>query len=117
MTCEDIRIEIAQLDALLGPDMCTLENPSGTVASRKGEYVEEGASIASKQAVGITSGYLDVIPFRGVVRSVSGANKHTKEVARAYEAGKLRRSFLKGLAYTHEPGCLTPALRQVPAVR
>ncbi|MFZ4541465.1 MAG: hypothetical protein ACOYNL_06600 [Rickettsiales bacterium] len=111
MTCEDIRIEIAALDAVLGPDVCTPENPSGTVGSRKGEYIEEGASIAGNQAAGLASSYLDVIPFRGVVRSFSGANKHAKEIARAYEAGKLRRSFLKGLAYTLEPGCLNVPLK------
>lgn len=116
MTCEDIRIEIAALDAVLGPDICTPENPSGAASSHKGEYIEEGASMAGKQAASLASGYLDIIPFRGVVRSVSGANRHAKEVARAYEAGKLRRSFLKGLAYTLEPGCLNAPLH-TPASR
>lgn len=107
LTCEDIRREIAELDKLLGPDVCTPDNPTGNVKSRKGEYVEAGAGMAREQAVGMTSGYFDVIPFRGVVRSVSGASKHAREVARAYEAGKLRRSFLRGLAYTRGPECLT----------
>lgn len=107
LTCELIQQEIAALDVILGPDVCTADNPIGARPSRKGEYVEEGASFARKQAVDMASGYLDVLPFRGVVRRVSGADKHAKAVSRAYEIGKARRAFLKGLAAQMEPACET----------
>lgn len=115
MLCEGIRKEITELDAVLGPDVCTVQNPTGTPASRKGEYIEKGASVAREQAVGIVSGKASIIPFRGAVRYVSGADKHAKAVARAYEAGKLRRAFLKGLATSYGPECLNPPSVPQPA--
>jgi hypothetical protein len=115
MLCEGIRKEIAELDAVLGADVCTIANPtgqnvppSGKVVSRKGKYVEKGASAARDQAVGIVSSKTNILPFRGAIRYVSGADRHAKEVARAYEAGKLRRAFLKGLAVSLGPECLNP---------
>lgn len=117
LTCAGLNDEIAKLDAILGPDVCTPENPTGTASkpSRKGEYVEEGASYARGQAVGVVSGYLDVLPFRGAIRQVSGANKHAKAVARAYEVGKSRRAFLKGLAADMEPECVVEAVTPQPS--
>lgn len=106
MLCEGIRKEIAELDTLLGPDVCTPQNPTGIVVSRRGEYVEQGAGLAKDQAVGIVSGKTNIIPFRGMVRKITGAEKHAKQVERAYQAGKLRRAFLKGLAVTLGPECL-----------
>lgn len=108
MLCAGIRKEIAELDALLGPDVCTPGNPTGMIVSRKGEYVEKGANAAREQAVGMVRSRADVIPFRSVVRYVSGADRHAKAVEQAYQAGKLRRAFLKGLAISLGPGCLNP---------
>lgn len=96
-SCEGIETEIMELDELLGPDVCTLKNQTGTLSSSKGEYVEKGAGFARDQAVGMVSSKVNVIPFRGVVRQISGAEKHVKLVERSYQAGKLRRAFLKGL--------------------
>jgi len=131
MRCDDIRKEIDELDAVLGPDACTLQNPTGASpnpwpwedispamctsdnptgvpVSRKGEYVEKGAGFAKEQAVGIVGSKANIIPFRGVVRKVSGAERHAREVERVYQAGKLRRAFLKGLAASLGPDCLKP---------
>ncbi len=96
-TCESVKTEIVELDNLLGPDVCTPSNQTGMPNSAKGEYVEQGAGFARDQAVGMVSGKVNIIPFRGVVRRISGAEKHVKLVERAYQAGKLRRAFLKGL--------------------
>lgn len=127
MLCENINKEITELDDLLGPDVCTPQNPSGfpqyqsmppsigictpkdqagVAISRKGEYVEQGAGMAREHVVGIVSGKASIIPFRGIVRKISGAEKHSKAMARAYEAGKLRRAFLKGLLMSLGIDCL-----------
>lgn len=106
MQCENIINEITELDILLGPDVCTPGDPTGSVISRKGEYVEQGAGLAKDQAVGIVGSKMNIIPFRGVVRKITGAEQHSKEVERAYQAGKLRRAFLKGLAVSLWPDCL-----------
>jgi|CXWL01.1.fsa_nt_gi hypothetical protein len=96
-TCESVQTEIVELDNLLGPDVCTPSNKIGFVGSSKGEYVEKGAGFARDHAVGMVSGKVNIIPFRGIVRRISGAEKHVKLVERSYQAGKLRRAFLKGL--------------------
>jgi hypothetical protein len=96
-SCEGVENEIAELDLLLGPDVCTPENQTGMADSGRGEYVEKGAGFAKDQAVGMVSSKVNIIPFRGVVRRISGAEKHVKLVERSYQAGKLRRAFLKGL--------------------
>ena len=106
MLCAGIRKEIAELDELLGPDVCTSQNPTGMIVSHKGEYIEQGAGLVREQAVGIVSGKTSIIPFRGVVRKITGAERHAREVERAYQAGKLRRAFLKGLAAALGPNCL-----------
>lgn len=96
-TCESVQAEIVELDNLLGPDVCTPSNKIGFVGSSKGEYVEKGAGFARDHAVGMVSSKVNIIPFRGIVRRISGAEKHVKLVERSYQAGKLRRAFLKGL--------------------
>lgn len=117
MLCAGIRAEITELDALLGPDVCTPQNPTGMIVSRKGEYVEKGANAAREQAIGIVRRRADVIPFRGVVRYVSGADSHAKAVERAYEAGRLRRAFLKGFAASLGPDCLNLLARPLSPAR
>ena len=48
-----------------------------------------------------------VIPFRGWVRKLDGAERHSREVAAAIAAGSVRRAFLKGVGQTL--GCAAPA--------
>lgn len=103
LRCKDIDDEIAGLDTLLGPDVCTPGDPTGTAVSHKGEYVEKGAALAQNQVVGIVSNKVNIIPFRGVVRQVTGAERHAREVERAYQAGRLRRAFLKGISVSKCP--------------
>ena len=45
------------------------------------------------------------IPFRGIVRALSGASEHDRKVRDAYERGLIRRAFLKGIS--GEIGCKT----------
>lgn len=113
LNCESLRNEIIELDALLGPDICTLENQAGVAKSSKGEYIEQGARLARDQAVGMVSSKVNIIPFRSIVRRISGAEKHAKLIERSYQAGKLRRAFLKGIVESWGNKCLyysTPKL-------
>lgn len=112
MDCQSLQMEIAQLDALLGPDLCTLKSPTGEPISHRGEYVEQGAGYAKDQAVDMVGSKVNFIPMRSVVRKLSGAEKHAKELDRAYQAGKLRRAFLKGLASLN---CTVPVAMPVTA--
>ena len=100
--CAAIANEVTALDVALGPDLDTPpthENP-GLVARGAG-MVGDAANDALKGAAE------SVIPFRGWVRKLDGAERHSKEVAAAIAAGSVRRAFLKGVGQTI--GCTAPA--------
>lgn len=86
--CGALTREIGDLDAVLGPDL------------------KAGGKDKGGDAFDMVSGALGSaidLPFRGVVRKVSGAEKHDRDAARAVLAGMVRRGFLKGQALT--AGC------------
>ena len=47
------------------------------------------------------------IPFRGLIREISGANSQERKIGTAIQAGIARRSFLKGVGQAK--GCHYPA--------
>ncbi len=100
--CNSLSAEIASLRPLLGPDVN--EDPDLSRAEKRERSV-------SRVAGGILGG---LIPFRGVVREVTGANAAQRRYREAMAAGFARRSFLKGMAYSE--GCeLAPEDRRAPA--
>ena len=98
--CEDIRVEIGDLDAVLGDDYDT-----APPADRSD--VDAGGIV--KRIVGW------LIPYRGIIREVSGANKHEWEFRQAIAAGLMRRAYLKGLGEARE--CPYPARPASPELR
>ena len=66
--------------------------------------MERARPTALGAAAGLAS---DVIPFRGVVRQLTGAAKHDEYVQQAIIAGFSRRAYLKGLGEAR--GCKPPA--------
>jgi hypothetical protein len=64
---------------------------------KRGEYVQKGSAAVQQQSSEMVKGQVDIIPYRGWVRKLSGAERHAKKVDQAYQAGKLRRAYLKGL--------------------
>jgi hypothetical protein len=84
-TCNQIIAEVVKLDAVLGDDFDQIEvNP--VVRKRR----ETAAGVAG----GIIAG---LIPFRALIREVSGARSSDEDYREAVYAGVVRRSFLKGL--------------------
>ena len=105
MNCPKISSELLILNQLLGPDMGIAKEDTPSLLGipmpswqKRGEYVEKGSQAAQQQAAEMARGQVDVIPYRGWVRKLSGAERHAKKVEEAYQAGKLRRAYLKGLA-------------------
>ncbi|MEM8617843.1 MAG: hypothetical protein AAGF20_13030, partial [Pseudomonadota bacterium] len=97
LSCPALATEIEALNGLLGrdwdvppPDKKALE-----------ERAADGASTALLDAVADQA--TGLIPYRGLVRSVSGAKRHERKVQKAYARGAHRRTFLKGLGYMQ--GC------------
>ncbi len=85
-TCGAMAAKLGELDQALGPDFD--DGP------QKGESI---AKIGGKAVVN------SIIPFRGVVREVSGAAAADRRLAAATDAGIAQRGFLRGVYQTR--GC------------
>lgn len=100
-TCADLVAKVKELDAVLGPD---LDAPLSGLDS---SLVEQGTNEAKNVAIGaLRSTSESIVPFRGWVRRLSGAERHSREVAAAIVAGTVRRAFIKGLMVA-KPSCGT----------
>ncbi len=89
--CRQIAGSIQELDEVLGPDIDLPQAERDRIsAGRVGKWV-----VAS------------FIPFRGLIREVSGANAQDRKVNAAIQAGLTRRGFLKGVG--EAKGCRYPA--------
>ncbi len=96
-SCGSLEARVRALDEMLGPDL----DASGS-ASNPG-LIERGTSAAGTAAVGAVRRTAEgVVPFRGWVRKLSGAERYSKQVAAAIVAGTVRRAFLKGLRVSKE---------------
>jgi hypothetical protein len=84
--CAALDADVQALDAVLGADLDT--PPSDKSPS----LIERGAADALRNTAE------GVIPFRGWVRKLSGAERYSREVAAAIAAGTVRRAYLKGIA-------------------
>jgi hypothetical protein len=90
-TCNAIVGEIAQLDTVLGDDYDIAGEKKGGINAKK----------AAKSVVG------SIVPFRGIVREISGAAGDRRKAEAAVRAGMVRRGYLKGLGQSR--GCDYPA--------
>jgi hypothetical protein len=89
--CSHYVAAVEELDAVLGIDF--------DVASPEDRRISAGR--VAQSIVG------SFIPFRGVVREVSGAAKHERDFQEAILHGMMRRAFLKGMGL--KLGCEYPA--------
>lgn len=90
-TCRQIAAAIGELDAVLGEDIDVPQAESRRMSPGR----------VAQSVVGA------FIPFRGVIREISGANSHDRAMQAAILAGMARRSFLKGIG--QGKGCRYPA--------
>ena len=80
-SCAQISSSIAALTRIIGPDF------SASPASNKNNMAKIGGSAVVNS----------LIPFRGIVRAVSGASAAEQRLNAAIDAGVARRGFLRGL--------------------
>lgn len=83
--CPAAQYEIMSLDRVLGPD------PADTVIIGK-----DGRTYTINTADALGSTLSGLIPYRDVIRYVSGANEHEKRIGEAIYKGQIRRAWLKG---------------------
>lgn len=89
--CDRIAAAVGNLDAVLGEDV---DMPA----------TNQGGIKPGRVAQSVVGAF---IPFRGVIRELSGANAQERKLQAAITAGIARRSFLKG--YGQSRGCRYPA--------
>lgn len=91
-TCKALSAEVTSLNGVLGPDYVVgnayKENRAGKLAEAGGKTI-------------INS----IIPFRGLVREVTGAAPADRQMNAAIDAGLARRGFLRGVHL--KQGCKT----------
>lgn len=80
--CASVALEIASLDTALGPDLDAA--------------AAHGNGAVTELALGALRGALE-LPFRGVVRRISGAEHRDRARVAAVLAGMVRRGYLKGI--------------------
>jgi len=92
-SCIALVLEIRQLDEVLGADLDVPPTDTHTsLIARAPEFANDQAVNALQRTA------QDLVPFRGWVRKLSGAERHSQQVAAAIAAGSARRGFLKGVA-------------------
>ena len=89
-TCGQMGIEVNALSRVLGPDF---DAPAARGGSRAGQVAEAGGRAVVNS----------IIPFRGVVRELSGAAAADRRLQAAIDAGVARRGFLRGTSQAR--GC------------
>ena len=97
-SCDALAKDVQALDGALGADLdtaATAANPS---------LIERGGDAAVGAVRDAAGG---IVPFRGWVRKLTGAERYARAVAAAIAAGTIRRAYLKGLGQA--AGCASPA--------
>ena len=90
-TCNDIRAEIAAIDRILGADFDTAEASDRDIS-------------AGRIARTLVRSF---IPFRRIIREISGAEDRERQIEIAVTASMVRRGYLKGLGQAR--GCDYPS--------
>ena len=105
VTCRILTDLIIPLDGALGEDF-DQKSPQ-----EDEDLLDRGRKAAGTAALGaVASAAQDMIPFRGWVRKLSGAEAHDRLVQSAIASGVVRRAYLKGLGEAR--GCSPPATPQ-----
>jgi hypothetical protein len=93
--CAAIAKEVGELNEVLGADV--------------NEQVDKDRAKKREETAGRVAGTVagGIIPFRGLIGEVTGANAERRRYALAVYAGTVRRGFLKGIGL--ERGCKAPA--------
>ncbi len=88
-SCAGLAAAVRALDEVLGPDLDAPPVAGNPGLLDRGEDAATGALQRTAEGV---------IPFRGWVRKLSGAERYARHVSAAITAGGVRRGYLRGMA-------------------
>lgn len=91
-SCRQIAAAIGELNEVLGPDFETSDSKDKKKENRAGKLAEAGGKTVVNS----------LIPFRGLVREISGAAPAERRLNAAIDAGYARRGFLRGVFQTRK---------------
>jgi hypothetical protein len=91
--CPSLSSQVRALDAVLGPDL-----DAAVLQKNSGFWGLEDFSVNEVVTGGLRQTVEEILPFRDLVRALSGAERHSAQLAAAVAAGTVRRAFLKGMA-------------------
>jgi hypothetical protein len=104
-SCDTLVALVTPLEVALGEDL------DRRPPEEDEDLMDRGKRMAGSATFGaMASAAQDLIPMRGWVRKLSGAEKHDKLVQSAMASGAIRRAYLKGLGEAR--GCNPPATPQ-----
>ncbi|MEJ6002431.1 hypothetical protein [Paucibacter soli] len=89
-SCAALQAEVRALDEVLGPDV-------DAQRARQSDAERGGEALGDAAIGGLRGAAEGLLPFRGWVRKLTGAERYSRQVAAAVAAGMARRSYLKGL--------------------
>lgn len=91
-SCAALAEEITRLDEALGPDLDVAK------PDPQQDFLDRGTTEAKSWAWDALKGTAEgLLPYRGWLRRLTGAERHSKEVSAAIAAGIVRRAYLKGI--------------------
>ena len=99
LSCGLLARDIAELDLALGADFNEPGTPQTPSLTRNNGHI----ALALVQ-----SGARLLLPYSGLVSTVTGARRHDQQIIEAITAGSVRRAYLKGLGEAYR--CPPPAL-------
>ncbi len=100
--CEGLAREIAALSFALGPALSRSAAPPASPQSSD-HNAEAQAWNTARSATG------GLIPFRGVIRWLSGADQQERQIQQAVLSGYVRRAYLEGIRDAEHCGAIPSA--------
>lgn len=88
-TCTELDLAMDELNEVLGPDFASADDKK---ENRAGKLAEAGGKTIVNA----------LIPFRGLIREISGAAPAKRRLDAAIDAGFARRGFLRGVYRTRD---------------
>lgn len=100
--CEAVAEAIGRLDGALGRDLDEAPPPDRRTGGQK-----LGGAVKDAGVAGVRSETQGLLPFRGWIRKLTGADAAQRKREAAIQAGRIRRGYLKGVGM--RMNCAPPA--------